>query len=138
MESEIASRIDQQNEVLSTFIKPKLGEAVLTKSSEFFVLDSSHQTQFCRMTIYSQGVLPGPFDETVVTKLLFPLPDEDESDKTLFGDSNHQVFASVLEWDSPSMAIEIDTEMYPLKWLSRIEHYDPFCAYDFTIYAVLL
>ena len=134
---QISAEIAEQDCTLAAYIEPKLGTSVLTKSTEFFILDLLHQTQFCKMRIYSNGVLPGPFDESDITSLLFPLPADNCAEVTQLGNSDHMVFASVLEWYHPSMAIFVDTEMYPLEWLARIEHYNPFSEYDFTVVALL-
>ena len=85
----------------------------------------------------SNGVLPGPFDESHIISLLFPLPTNNYAEVTQLGNTDHVVFANVLEWYQPSMAIFVESETYPLKWLARIEHHNPFSDYDFTVVALL-
>ena len=134
---QISAEITEQEHTLASYIDPKLGTSVLSKSTEFYILDLLHQTQFCKMRIYSTGVLPGPFDESNITNLLFPLPMNSYADATRFVNADDVAFADILEWYQPSMAIFMETETYPLEWLARIEHHNPFSEYDFTVVALL-
>ena len=138
MDSEqIMADISKQERTLTSYIDPILGSSVLTKRTEFYILDDLFQTQFCKMSVYSEGVVPGPLNESAIINLLFPLPSENQSVHTQMSDPNHVVFANILEWSNPSMAIFANTEMYPLKWLARVEHLNPFSEYDFSVYAML-
>ena len=137
----LITELNGQNHCIKQYVDSKCVEqGVKVKSAEFYISSGLRSSpKKCLLNVYAANILEGPLDDTDVIQCLFPLQISsitlDELTTKFIDD--HSVFADMIEFQNPSMAIYRDGQPLEIAWIARIELFNPMHAYDYEVHVSL-